>query len=344
MTKQLKRPLCVLLTALMIVSLFAVLPMTANAESAKTIAYGETYYIGDSIAFSDAPPFVYVRYDDDTYYGSSGASAYLICGENTTVTTPTYSTRDGQWKFKDVLRYEPWASARPLNITESTDRTPIGFKCSGGTGTQSDPYTFECVFETEEETGINYGDDNYVKQDDKVQVSASDTGATQFGLDLNEYLNMQMLGVQTKRAIETEGGEDGIRFVTAVNSKLLKGNKIADYGYIVVKAKAGTTPADIYAKMDNLKYDKVDESVNVFSCKGKSNTISGDFGLYEKDTDYKYITLAITGTDGVDATLAARFYVKTTDGEYHYADYIDGNNATHGGMAFNLASVMSGLK
>ena len=114
--------------------------------TAKAIAAGESYYIGDSISFSDAPPFVYVRYDDDTYYGPSGATAYLIGGENTTVTAPTYSTRDGQWKFKDVLRYEPWASARPLNITGPADVTPLGFKCSGGTGTSDDPFTFECIY------------------------------------------------------------------------------------------------------------------------------------------------------------------------------------------------------
>lgn len=342
MTKILKRPLSVLLAVLMIAGVFAALPMTASAENAKVIAAGETYYIGDSIAFSDAPPFVYVRYDDDTYYGPSGATAYLIGGENTTVTAPTYSTRDGQWKFNDVLRYEPWASARPLRITGTNDRTPIGFKCSGGTGTSSDPFTFECVFEAEEESGINYGDDNYIKQDDKVTVSDSDEGKTKFGLNLDEYLNMQMLGIQLKSKIATEGGDDGIRFVTAVNSNLLKGEKIEDYGYIVVKAKDGTSVDKIYENMDKLTYDKVGAN-NRFTCKGTSNTISGDFGKYDTNTDYKYVTLSLTNTSGSTDTIAARFYIKTTDGEYHYADYIDGNNQTHGGMAFVLSNVIDNL-
>ena len=200
--------------------------------------------------------------------------------------------------------------------------------------------TYTAVFE---KADINYGEDNKISQDGTVDVSAADEGATKFGLNSQTYLNMQMLGVQKKSAIATAEGDNGIRFVTAVNTNLLKGSKIDDYGYIVVKAKAGTDTTKIYDKMNNLTYGAVDENVNVFSCKGKSNTISGDFGLYDADTAYKYITLAITGTDGVDATLAARFYIKTTDGKFYYADYIDGNNATHGGMAFDIASVVNNL-
>lgn len=193
-----------------------------------------------------------------------------------------------------------------------------------------------------EETGINYEDDNYIKPDDKVTVSDSDEGKTKFGLNLDKYFNMQILGVQLKKSIETKGGEDGIRFVTAVNSKLLKGNKIEDYGYIVVKAKAGTSADKIYENMDKLTYDKVDAK-NRFSCYGSSNTISGEFGQYASDTDYKYVTLAITGTEASADTVAARFYVKTTDGEYHYADY-ENASGVHGGIAFNIADVLGNLK
>jgi hypothetical protein len=199
--------------------------------------------------------------------------------------------------------------------------------------------TYTAVFE---KADINYGDDNKISQDGTVDVSAADEGATKFGLNSQTDLNMQMLGVQKKSAIATAEGDNGIRFVTAVNTNLLKGSKIDDYGYIVVKAVDGTDTTKIYNKMNNLTYGAVNENVNVFSCKGKSNTISGDFGLYDADTDYKYITLAITGTDGVDATLAARFYIKTTDGKFYYADYVKGND-THGGMAFKLSDVIENL-
>ena len=95
--------------------------------------------------------------------------------------------------------------------------------------------------------------------------------------------------------------------------------------------------------MDKLTYDAVGEN-NRFSCKGTSNTISGSFGQYESTTDYKYVTLSITGTQGSTDTIAARFYVKTTDNKYYYADYVNGSNQTYGGMAFNIASVLGNLK
>ena len=147
--KKSKRLLGILLALVMLFSLVPGMSLTAYAAD-KAIAIGETYYIGDSITFSAAPPFVYVRYDDDT---SSNYVSYLTAGR-TTVTTPTYATRDGQWKFDGVLMYDPWASARPLRITGPQDVTPSGFKCSGGTGTQSDPFTFEAIYPTVAVTGV----------------------------------------------------------------------------------------------------------------------------------------------------------------------------------------------
>ncbi len=190
---------------------------------------------------------------------------------------------------------------------------------------------------------VNYDGEHTLNPNDRIAVSDEDEGKKKFDLHLNQYLNMQMLGVQLKSSITTEGGEDGIRFVTAVNSNLLKGNNIKDYGYIVVKAKANTSVDKIYANMDNLTYNNVDGK-NRFRCYGSSNTISGKFGQYASDTEYKYVTLSLTGTQDSNDTVAARFYVQTKDDKYYYADYIDGNNATHGGMAFDLASVRNNLK
>ena len=174
-----------------------------------------------------------------------------------------------------------------------------------------------------------------------VTVADNDKGKQNFGLGLGEYHNMQMLGIQKKGSIETEGGEDGIRFVTAINSTLLKGSNIDDYGYIVVKAKAGTSVDTIYQNMNKLTYEKMD-SAHIFSCKGSSNTISGEFGQYASDTDYKYVTLALTGTQDSTDTVAARFYIKTKDGNYHYANYYKGNDV-YGGMAFKLSDVTGSL-
>ncbi len=177
--------------------------------------------------------------------------------------------------------------------------------------------------------------------DGMVTVADNDKGKQNFGLGLGAYHNMQMLGIQKKGSIETEGGEDGIRFVTAINSTLLKGSNIDDYGYIVVKAKTGTSVDTIYQNMNKLTYEKMD-SAHIFSCYGTSNTISGEFGQYASDTDYKYVTLALTGTQGSTDTVAARFYIKTKDGNYHYANYYKGNDV-YGGMAFKLSDVTGSL-
>ncbi len=241
--------------------------------------------------------------------------------------TPTY---DGTTPTKaedanNTYTFAAWDDGTATYILGVNDLPPV-------TG----DVTYTAVY-TADPKGINYGGDEYIKPDDKIAVSNSDEGKIKFGLNLDNYLNMQMLGIQKKNAIATQGGDDGIRFVTAVNSKLLQGSNIEDYGYIVVKAKEGTPVADIYSKMDNLTYDKVANSPkNIFSCYGSDNTISGDFGKFSTNTDYKYVTLSLTNTSGSTDTVAARFYVKTKDNKFYYADYIDGNGVTHGGMAFTL--------
>ena len=193
--------------------------------------------------------------------------------------------------------------------------------------------------------GINYGGDNYIKPDDTIAVSNSDEGKTKFGLSLDSYLNMQMLGIQLKSAIATQGGDDGVRFVTVVNSNLLKGDNIKDYGYIVAKFNANVE--DLNTNMDKFTAEKfIDQGAadtNIFSCKGSSNSISGEFGKFSSDTDYKYVTLSVTGTNGKSGNLVARFYVQTKDGQYHYADYIKGSNQTYSGMAFDLNAVSANL-
>ena len=193
--------------------------------------------------------------------------------------------------------------------------------------------------------GINYGGDNYIDPKGTQEVSSSDEGKTKFGLNLGSYLNMQMLGIQLKNSIATEGGDDGVRFVTAVNSNLLKGSNIEDYGYIVAKINSDVTT--LYEKMDKFTAEKFiaqgAADTNIFSCKGSSNSISGEFGKYSSNTAYKYVTLAVTGTSEQSGNLIARFYVKTKDGQYHYADYIKGSNQTYSGMAFDLSAVSANL-
>ena len=219
------------------------------------------------------------------------------------------------------------------------------FYGTGGTFTGTPEINKTYYMYREVPEGINYGGDNFIDPKGTQVVSSSDEGKIKFGLDLDNYLNMQMLGIQLKSAIATQGGDDGVRFVTAVNSNLLKGSNIEDYGYIV--AKIGSNVDTLYNNMDKFTAEKFitqgAADTNIFSCKGSSNSISGEFGKFSSDTDYKYVTLSVTGTNGKSGNLVARFYVQTKDGQYHYADYINGGNQTYSGMAFDLSAVSANL-
>ena len=68
------------------------------------------------------------------------------------------------------------------------------------------------------------------------------------------------------------------------------------------------------------------ENVLVKKCTESSNTISGDYGKYDANTDYKYVTASVNGI-GND-TVAARFYIKKGD-KYYYADYTNKDNETY---------------
>ena len=276
--------------------------------------------IVDSYEFSRGDPSRHVLYlksvYDVTWKNYDGTE--LEKDENVVVgTTPTYNGTTPE-KAEDANNTYTFAGWSPAIAPVTEDVTYTA--------------TFTAV-----PKGINYGGDNYI--DPKGTQAVIDEN--NFGLNLSNYLNMQILGIQLKNSIATEGGADGVRFVTAVNSNLLKGSNIEDYGYIVAKINANVE--DLNTNMDKFTADKFEKDINVFSCKGTSNSISGDFGQYSTETDYKYVTLAVTGTSEQSGNLIARFYVKTKDGKYHYADYINGNSETNSGMAFDLTAVSANL-
>ena len=64
-------------------------------------------------------------------------------------------------------------------------------------------------------------------------------------------------------------------------------------------------------------------SKHIFSCKGTSNKISGDYGKDGANTKYKYVTYAVNNIG--DYAVAVMFYVKDTKGNVHYAPYMNAN-------------------
>ena len=170
-----------------------------------------------------------------------------------------------------------------------------------------------------------------------------------FGLDMTSYSNLQILGVQKKHAIdgvdhsqqENNDPEKSIRFITAVNEGLIRGNNIEDYGYVVGKVK-DKQPLELYGTrvFDVLKY-RAYNGEKTLSCKGTLNNVvtDADYGTALKSTTYKYVTLSVNNIEE-GSSIAARFYVKTKNGKIYYGDYIKAaTSETFKGIAASVESL-----
>ena len=180
-------------------------------------------------------------------------------------------------------------------------------------------------------------DKNVIVTDDSLTVQDDDTGFTKFGLGSSLYTNLKTLGVQKK----TDGDTNDMRFITAVNSGILKDSKVADYGYIALKVtELPGINNDVIAAADgmmsSLTLEMLEASglsaTNKVSCKGTSNNLSGDYGTYSAASDYKYVTFGVNNIDA-DSLLAVRFYITTTDGLTYYSTYTNSNDVTYDGCA-----------
>lgn len=155
----------------------------------------------------------------------------------------------------------------------------------------------------------------------------ADTGYNFFKLNnKTEYKGLDLLGVQ-KRENGSEGNETSdLRFVTAVDSRILR--DAFDYGYVITKVNGNINTYKVRDKADALTL----ENGTKYSCKGVSNNLSGDYGntVFNREdsgyTDYKYVTARITGInpEAVDYVLLTRFYVICEDGSTMvYATYMN---------------------
>ena len=149
----------------------------------------------------------------------------------------------------------------------------------------------------------------------ELTPDANDENIAKFGFDANiTYSGAKLLGVQKKK-----DGTQSMRFISAVSSDILNASNVEDYGYVLT-----ATTLDSSVVKPNLG-KLTAYNGNVYSCKGLGNTISGKYGSDEEATNYKYITMAVNNIPE-GRGIAARFFVKTKDGTYHYAKYTDKNN------------------
>ncbi len=136
--------------------------------------------------------------------------------------------------------------------------------------------------------------------------------------------NFELMGVQKK-----SDAENAIRFVSVIDADLIAAAD--DYGYII-----GTTTKDRLTAMQNAGNITLENVPHLaVSCKKTSNQLSGDYGEYDKITNYKYVTAAIENITDPSKTILARVYVKCGDKTY-YGDYITAD-ATYAGCATSLA-------
>jgi uncharacterized protein YbbK (DUF523 family) len=172
------------------------------------------------------------------------------------------------------------------------DTTVYGHKGSSiETYCASNNIDFEQIYTTDGKKDILIGE--------SIEHDAADAAWLNYDLT-----NLNVLGVQKKANSES----NDMRFVAAVNNDIIQ--DADEYGFIVAKSgQADVAIARGYAP--KAKYGE-DENCTTIDCKGTSNKISGDFGAYEADTPYKYVTLTIENVPD-NQTLVVRFYVKKGD-------------------------------
>lgn len=144
--------------------------------------------------------------------------------------------------------------------------------------------------------------------------------------------NFVILGVQKKPEMTHR---NCMRFVTVVNTNILK--DADEYGYIIAKQVRTNenTYKDIREKIGQIELNKANTYHE--NIKATSNKISGDFGDYNTETPYKYVTLGLNDIPD-DVVFIVRFYVKkgTT---IQYADYFDNNLAKHDGCSADWGAI-----
>ena len=163
------------------------------------------------------------------------------------------------------------------------------------------------------------GNDGY-NFNDTLAVGAGDTLAAANGY--SNLFNLKILGVQKKADVDvlSSDSKKDVRFVSVVNTDILK--DADEYGYVFAKFDS---KEDARAHCDEIQAGG--SKVLTKPCTATDNTISGDYGIYNEDTAYKYVTATVNGIG--DDTVAARFYVRKGS-TYYYADYTNDQNQTYG--------------
>lgn len=126
-----------------------------NSNTEAALAVGDIYYVGDTITLNQNTWILSADDEEDPNKVKVRAGSYVL-------PTPEFFAEDDSkyWDFNDFLiEYDSYDEQHgyigdPENglyfgnnyFEISEDRVPIGIKCNGGSGTSSNPFTFEPVY------------------------------------------------------------------------------------------------------------------------------------------------------------------------------------------------------
>ena len=252
--------------------------------------YGETQYI--ATVNSDYDRIIFNGQKDDGRVQTVDITPTI--DGSVTGYYPT-SEKDGKWEVGTWL-----AEPAPTSATSPTEAPT-----EPATQPSVNPSEY---YTTSDGTPVKITDTFTRASDDNAPFSIKD-----------EFMNMQILGVQKKSGNEKRD----IRFVAVVNNTILK--DADDYGFIAVGASDMAAARSI---VESESYNLGNAPAkNVFSCKDKSNRISGDYGKNDSDKPYKYVTFAVNNIGEYAA--AVRFYIKDKNGNVFYAPYTNSAGNTY---------------
>lgn len=345
------------------------------AEEGATIHYLKTTnYTVSTVTVTDedgehnvevkTPNFTGV--DEQTY-----SEAITLSDYSNEIFIKAYATKEGMNKSSEVifdynltaLELEP-ITAKPAKIAE--DGFKEGYYVTKAP-TDSDAlknYTPRYFSDAEGEEEVKYEDvvdPAFVKNSFDIKERLNndslvfDISLSEFGLIKQEkyddseqtvdvyptFSAIDLLGVQVRNNSGEENYEASIRFITAVDTRILRDSP--KYGYI-------------YTVLDTDKYKLARNQANLLTiengtyidCKGTSNNVSGSYGVYTQDkadkdyTDYKYVTGGIYNipeSDQANKVILARFFVYTEDmKDIIYAKYM----SVYDGCAVNYKKLVDG--
>ncbi|MCR5652340.1 MAG: leucine-rich repeat domain-containing protein [Ruminococcus sp.] len=267
-----------------------------------------------------------------------GDNAYNSCSKLKNLTIPRSVASIGASTFKDCTDLETafvWGRTTTVGtdvFANDPDLTIYAYDSS-----PTDFYALSAEIPFFPIVNTHLDNDGY--EDEPItEIQTVEDNDTGFGLYMDVFNNLEMLGVQLK----TDEGTNDMRFVAVLNEGIVaeatRNHDIEDYGFVIAKTSKNSTYATSEENIQKITLGA--PNTMTLSCRKTSNKVSGNYGIYStSDTKYKYITLGIKNVDkNPTQGLAVRFYVKTHSGRTYYAKY----NIDYTGCAASYSLLFEG--